>query len=264
MSFTNLYKPPHDSTPNDVYGPDPYDINFIFPLRWEALENDVVKLTPFVPRSHGALYWSKFAPDRIELTRHLPWAHTTLEAFLACVEKDFRSDPNYVLLAVVDKTRAEEAPGLGGAIAGLIGFVETSKDNLRTEVGPVLTLRAYQRTHVTANAAGLLLHYAFGLPSDSLAPGLGLRRVQWTVFPGNEASARTAKGLGFKEEGVMRWKWILPEIKEGKEPRAEDPVRGKGRDTIMFAICWDDWENAVDSIVKQRMAKSRDGMLSSQ
>ena len=33
----------------ELYGPDPYDINFAFPLHAETLQSDRLKLVPFVP-----------------------------------------------------------------------------------------------------------------------------------------------------------------------------------------------------------------------
>lgn len=246
--------------PLDLSGLDSHEFNFAFPLRWEALENDVVKLVPFVSRTHGELFWSKFSPDREVLMQWMPWSPpTTLELFLALLEHTFpAADSTSIVMSVVDKSQPDDPGVLGGALAGLIGLANTNADNLCTEVGPVLTLRAYQRTHVTANAVGILLRYCLNLPSDAEAPGLGLRRVAWTTSPMNVGSQRTAERMGFVKEGVSRWKWVVPREKEAgvNTPRPGDPDRRPGRDSINYAICWDDWERDAKDVVKERMASS--------
>ena len=101
MSFTNLYKPPpprDDRASEHVYGPEPYDLNFVFPLRWEVLENDVVKLTPFVPRTRRELYWQKLSPAREALMQHIS---TTCDSLLDYVQYHFRADLNYAFLAII-------------------------------------------------------------------------------------------------------------------------------------------------------------------
>ena len=59
MSFVNAYSTP-TPTPlreNDLYGPDPYDINFNFPVHVESLETERVRLTPFIPKVHTDAVW---------------------------------------------------------------------------------------------------------------------------------------------------------------------------------------------------------------
>jgi RimJ/RimL family protein N-acetyltransferase len=110
-----------------------------------------------------------------------------------------------------------EGKSLGGAMAGMMSYMTTSKANWvrvrrrmpyspvltrflsqSTEIGFVITLKSAQRTHVTSNAVGMLMKYALNLPSDPTFPGLGLRRVQWTCDSGNKPSLTTAKRLGFQ------------------------------------------------------------------
>lgn len=233
---------------------------FSFPLRWDALENEVVKLIPFISRDHGNLLWSKFEPDREGIMRWLPFAApSTLDKFLTFVESlNSFKDKNAIAFAIVDKTRPDEG-GFGGGLAGLLGLLNTSEEHLRTEVAPVLTLPAYQGTHVTANAVGLLLRYCLNLPSDREVPGLGLRRVAWTTSPLNIGSQKTAEKLGFVKEGMSRWKWIMPMEKQslGNLPHPEATDRRPGRDSVDYAICWDDWEGGVREVVEERMASTR-------
>ncbi|KAF9467591.1 hypothetical protein BDZ94DRAFT_1248489 [Collybia nuda] len=117
-------------------------------------------------------------------------------------------------------------------------------------------LPAFRRTHVTSNAIGLLLHYTLDL---STAGGLGLRRVVWMASVINGPSIGAAERMGFKREAVLRWALVLPEGKEqgnGRERRKGDPRENLvGRDTVVLAICWDDWENGGEEQVNAIMAR---------
>jgi len=96
------------------------------------------------------------------------------------------------------------------------------------------------------------MRFCFDLPS---AGGLGLRRLQWTANPVNKASIKVAEKMGFVYEGTMRWTLVLQEGKEGKGSREGDPVGGPGRDSVLLAICWDDWEGEVRERVVKLMEK---------
>jgi len=183
----------------------------------------------------------------------------TVEQFTSLVEGWIGQDPACILFAVHDKTRPSElSDTTSGALAGAIGLFHTSPTNLSTEIGPVLILPSFQRTHVTSNAIGLLLQYTLNPPSEG---GLGLRRVVWKGSPDNSPSIKAAERLGFRREGVARWSFVLPEGKQiGKslERRKEDPKRScLGRDSVVLSICWDDWEDGGRTNVDAVMARKR-------
>ena len=126
------------------------------------------------------------------------------------------------------------------------------QDSTGTSSHPILTSAPklgprslFQGTHVASNATGLLLHYALDLPPE----GLGLRRVQWETNVHNGVSRRVAEKMGFTKESIMRWHRVLSPAKaimgtNGQEIRKGDPREGcAGRDTVMFALCWDDLES---------------------
>ena len=237
MSFTNSYKEEDSSLPPG-YGPDPYDINWMMPLHEATLESDRVKLTPFIP----ALYAQGYA-DQVkahsDLHHWFPFDLSTLDAILTEAENFARRHPNSILFAIIDKAR-------GGAFAGVIALLNTIPMNLSTEMGWVVVFPEFRRSYVSNNAIGLLLTYCLELPS---APpgrqGLGLRRVQWTAHSGNKPSHAAAKRMGFKEEGVFRWMWVLPEGSEGNglSLRDGDPLSSRaGRHNMVFSFCAEDWE----------------------
>jgi len=254
MSFVNLYKPPPVVGP--TYGPDPYDINSIFPIHLSSLENDRLKLTPFIPRKHAQCYFDQSHTHDRELYRWMPITFPTLDSFLSMVENWFRLDPTWVLFAIIDKTKSEGDPGYlvseGGSLAGMIGLIHSSDSNLVTEIGAVVVLPPFQHTHVTPNAVGLLMQYCLSLPTAP-KPGLGLRRVEWTTNPANIPSNKVAENMGMKKDGYLRWIWVLPEGKEGREGRkGEKP----GRDSVLYAVCWDDWEGGVREQVQKLMDRA--------
>lgn len=151
-----------------------------------------------------------------------------------------------VLFAVIDKTTLPGAE----VLAGIISFMDASPANLSAEIGWILILPEFQRTHVTTNAVGLLLFYLLEPPS---AGGLGLRRVAWKTHGFNKASAAAGERLGFVREGVLRWDRVLRQGKEGKASRV-DPKEGcMGRDTIVLSLCWDDWEGGGKEHVRALM-----------
>jgi len=126
--------------------------------------------------------------------------------------------------------------------------VNTVASDLITEIGAVLILPVFRRTHVNSHASSLLLAYAL----DHLA----LRRVAWLANADNQASVNAAERLGFRKEGVLRWHRALPEGKvvghpaPGKGPK---PRHGS-RDSVVLSVCCDDWEDGV----KERIQKIMD------
>ncbi|KAF8804150.1 acyl-CoA N-acyltransferase [Phlegmacium glaucopus] len=245
-----------------------YDQNFCFPLP-ERLENERVKLDPFIPLKHAKLIDQTILYP--EIFRYLPFGpFKSADEFMNFYETRIRKDPGYILFAIVDKTKLntnlnnddahkvpEDEGHNDGPLAGLIGFVNTSPTDLVTEVGPVMILPPFQRTHISSNATGLLLKYALNLPSES-PPGLGLRRVVWQANALNRASVGLAERMGFKLEGVLRWERALSPSKEetGRIPREGDPRRNYfGRDTALLALCWDDWEDGGREKVDQVMER---------
>ncbi|KAG7094952.1 hypothetical protein E1B28_005753 [Marasmius oreades] len=165
-------------------------------------------------------------------------------------------NPAETLFVVYDKTR----PDANGqpSLAGTIGYVNSNAADLCTEIGCVIILPQFHRTHVASNAVGLLMHYALDLPENG---GLGCRRVQWMANKLNTSSVRLAEKMGFVLEGIIRWHRVIPPSKSiahnGSPGRKGDPHEGYlARDTAMLGIYWDIWDNGgrekVDLIMERR------------
>lgn len=246
------------------------DINFCLPVR--ELENERVKLTPFIvivpklililrylslvqPSKHLDPFFAIPSPSY----EYLPWGPfvTSDEFNTTLFQGRIQPSQACVLFAIYDKTKAPETGTPDGELAGVIGLCDASAANLRAEVAFVMISPKFQHTHVTTNAVGLLLHYALDLPSEG---GLGLRRVVWKANSLNTASIRVARRMGFVKEGISRWDWVLPDGKtlggNGRDRRAGDPRPDSlGRDTVVFSLCWDDWENVARVRVDEAMAR---------
>jgi RimJ/RimL family protein N-acetyltransferase len=174
-----------------------------------------------------------------------------------------------------------------GVFAGLIGLINSSSQVLATEIGLVIILPPFHRTHVASNAVGLLLHYTLetsnlqahastslqdtsetssafldGPPHSNVftmvnGRPLGLRRVVWQADARNAASIRLAERMGFKLEAVQRWGRILPVGRPVEiEVRIDDPKAGEGGlNAAMLSLCWDDWESGARDKVQVIMQR---------
>ncbi|KAF2402293.1 acetyltransferase [Trichodelitschia bisporula] len=214
--------------------------SFPFPIR--TIANDKVKLLPFTADRHADAYFTQTV-SHPELYVHMPTGpFVRKEEFIEqLLEKTTLQDPGWFTYAVIDKTRQASAEDDEGELAGMISFLNTSAAHMSTEIGCIVILPPFHRTHVTTNAAGLMLQFALNSPIDG---GLDLRRVVWQVSSMNAASIRVAERLGFHQEGLLRWHFVFPNaIQMGKvgNGRALPPGCSEhdlGRDTVVFSMYW--------------------------
>ncbi|KIJ68738.1 hypothetical protein HYDPIDRAFT_173393 [Hydnomerulius pinastri MD-312] len=238
---------------------EPYDVNFSLPVR--ELENDRVKVTPFIPSLHAELMFEG-SISHPELFDHISFGPAkALDEWTDQVFEPSRSKSNRILYAIIDKTRSPspDAPVSAADFAGIIGYIlpdSSSIKMLSAELGPIMVLPPFQRTHVATHAMGLLIQYALDLPS---AGGLGLRRLQYQTDENNETSTRMAERLGFKKEALLRWDRVAPgdvQAHNGIQLREGDARPGTvGRNTYMLSLCWDDWEGGEREKLREQMER---------
>ncbi|KAI0795852.1 acyl-CoA N-acyltransferase [Abortiporus biennis] len=221
---------------------EPYDVNFYYPVK--ELENQRVKLTPFIPSIHGEPFFEETRrhPEIYDYLSFGPFDEYSTFTNLV-LNGRIQTDPGIILFAVLDKEINSSL-----TFAGVIGLLNTVPANLSTEIGFVITFPVFQRTHVTTNMVGLLLEWCFGLRRDG---GLGLRRVQWQTNELNIKSRKAAERMGFKFEMVQRWQVVLSEGKKGVDVSTlqQDGTKGRpGRHSVILSICWDEWEVERDRI----------------
>ncbi len=154
-------------------------------------------------------------------------------------------DPTTIMFAIIDKTHHPPTEGLDGALAGIVGYLNSVPADLVTEIGFIFTLPSFQKSGVASTVVGLMLQYAF---ESKERAGLALRRVQWQTNSLNTASRRLAESMGFQMEGILRWHRVFPgggkkrKMGNGRELPESSDEDDLGRDTAMLAICWDDWK----------------------
>ncbi|KAJ6262570.1 Tyrosine--tRNA ligase [Drechslerella dactyloides] len=226
---------------------------FCIPDALREISNERVKLVPFNSTLHAGEFM-RVAKQHPEIWTHGPVGpFDSAQSFVSdFIETSVRPRNDMALYTVIDKTKSANAHnGIDkeGVLAGLIAYIGTSPINLCTEIGFVITLPPFQRTHVTSNAVGLLLNFALNSPEEG---GLGFRRVQWMASSVNHRSIGTAEKMGFTKEGIIRWDRLYPGGgKKGKQSSGKKLLfHGRvthmneddlGRDSVMLSMCWDDW-----------------------
>lgn len=151
--YTNSYSEPAPEILSNCYGPDPYELNFMWPIDFSLLESERVKLVPFIPRLHAQTYVDHAASSP-DMSRWLPFDLSKLEDVLSFVESFIRRSPSCIAFAVMDK--GSDGKDVEGKMAGVIALIKSDK-NLVTELGWVVTFPEYQRSKWCICAKYLML-----------------------------------------------------------------------------------------------------------
>lgn len=193
----------------------------------------------------------KASPDLFTYVS-FPVIDTEAEFVREFYDTEFGASKESCLYAVIDKVNnTNNAATAGSTYAGVICLSATNLAKASTEIG-VMTFPAYQRTHVSTNAIGLLLQWTLDPPALG---GLGLRRVEWRTNSGNTASRRTALRMGFEFEGIMRWERVFPRSGglglpvDALEKRNGTTGELPGRHTAVYSIVWDEWDGKRERVV---------------
>jgi RimJ/RimL family protein N-acetyltransferase len=146
----------------------------VFHYEQRRLENGLVALEPFDPTKHVTQFVKVIKDTRAELFKYISFPVIETEAdFIRELYDNISMSPGDCIYAIFDKT--SEHGEENSNYAGVISLTATNPANAVTEMG-VLIFPAFQRTHISTNAIGLLLLWILDPPS---AGGLGLRRVEW-------------------------------------------------------------------------------------
>ncbi|KAJ5129336.1 uncharacterized protein N7515_005375 [Penicillium bovifimosum] len=236
----------------------------VFPFSVGDASNDRVKLVPLNPDKHCDTFYRLSSPHP-EIYSYMPllppasaaefksWFHNDSTTHILSF-----ANPETFSFAIIDKTRPASPEDPEGELAGTMSFIRTSAMHLNTEIGFIVILPPYQRTHVATNAVGLSLQLALEAPEKG---GLGLRSVHWSANTLNLASARLAERMGFERIGVIPWHMRLVKGKtNGKVgngrvlPAGGDP-EDLWRDTLQLCLGWDQWEDGVREKVTKLMER---------
>lgn len=233
---------------------------FYFPIG--AMSNDRIKLVPFQSDLHSTAFIAQ-SWDHPALFAHMPSGpfDTVGELKSLITQPDSilsSSNPSSFLFAIIDKTRPPSPEDEEGELAGMIAYINTSRAMLSTEIGVVTVLPKYQRTHVTSNAVGLLMQYALTSPEDG---GLGLARTEWKCSTANLASAKVAERMGYEKVGVIPYHFYFPlgrrmaKVGNGKALPPGSDADDLWRDTVVYTMSWDLWEQSGREKVEAAMSR---------
>lgn len=236
----------------------------VFPFAIPEVSNERVKLVAFDPERHCDTFF-RLSSSHPEIYAHMPMVPpSSANEFKSRFYSDSTShilsfsNPQSFAFAIIDKTRPPSAEDAEGELAGTVSFIRTSPTDLCTEIGFIVILPPYQRSHIASNTVGLALRTAFKSPAEG---GIGLRRVHWLTSTTNLASARLAERMGFEKVGMIPWHMrfvkgkVNGKIGNGKDlPPGSDP-EDLWRDTLSFSLAWDRWENAAREMTEKAMAR---------
>jgi RimJ/RimL family protein N-acetyltransferase len=110
--------------------------------------------------------------------------------------------------------------GTDSAFLGECLLFNFNKDSRRAEIGYSLLPQHWSQGYVS-EALPAVIEQAFG--------PLGLNRLEADIDPANAASRRVLERHGFRQEGLLRERWI---------------VRGKPSDSAMFGLLEREWRIA--------------------
>lgn len=235
---------------SELYGPTPYDINFYFPYLPRSLETAQIKLVPFIPRLHAEAFFQYITshPNDVHLMRFM--VPDSLEGFLGFYELNYRRNPANITFAALDRET--------GQIGGIISLENCDPTNRTASISFGMAFRAFRGTLAAPLTVALVLRYCLNLPTDAV-PGLGLRRVTWTCHSKNVKSQMLAQALGMRLEVEQRWARVYKETKggNGHELREGDPCCDSGVDSLVFVVCFDDWESGTNNSVEDVLSLMR-------
>lgn len=235
---------------------------FHFPIE-TPIANDRVKLIPFGLDLHGATFIAQSA-DHPELFANISFgpfsAVSELQALFTRPDTILSlSNPAHTTFAIIDKTRGRSPEDPEGELAGMVAYINTSRAHLSSEVGAIVVLPGYQRSHVASNTVGLMLRHGFA-PAGAEG-GMGLQRFQWHCSTANTASARVAERMGFEKVGRIPYHMKFPlgkrsgKLGNGKPLPPGSHPDDVWRDSFYYSLSWDVWQSEAREKVEKAMSR---------
>jgi RimJ/RimL family protein N-acetyltransferase len=168
-----------------------------------------LRLRALVPADAAAMFAVFSDPEVVRYWSSTPWTEMeTAHQFVASAEKDWLSGAGLRFGIEVAAT---------GQLAGQVALHHFDQGNRRCEVGYALARQHWRKGYLT-EALGAVLEHGF--------TALQLNRVEADIDPRNVASAKPLERLGFRQEGLLRERWI---------------VGGEICDTSFYGLLLRDW-----------------------
>ena len=176
-----------------------------------ALAGRHVRIGPTVPKRDAAdLFPELSGPSAERLFRYLPAGPFANEAALQADLAAASASLGTVTLAIRDAVQ--------GRTIGRASYMRIEPEHRSIEIGGVLFSPPLARSAGATEAMYLVARHAF--------EDLGYRRYEWICDALNAPARTSALRIGFRLEGVFRKHMI---------------VKGRSRDTAVFAIVDDEW-----------------------
>ncbi|WOO77551.1 putative protein [Vanrija pseudolonga] len=231
-----------------------YDLNFVLPVT--ELRSDRVELRPLIPSLHAQpLLDGVLANPELLLWLGVTREWSTLDDVCDWIETVCRRDKTHLHYAIYSAPLDRlDAPVEEYQFAGTAALMEADPSTMIIEIGWLIILGPFQRTHVLTHTSGLMMHRSLDTPEQG---GLGFRRLQWKANSLNQKSQAAALRLGYKFEGIVRAFVVLPKGKKGVRagrPGVPNADREQ-RDTWMGSITWFEWEEGVNAHVDKLVAR---------
>lgn len=175
------------------------------------MQGQFCRVVPLEPERHAADLYAANSDDKEgRMWTYLAYGpFSRFEDYLAMMN-EWRLNEGWRMHAVLDERT--------GSATGLASYLHVEPKAGSIEVGGIMYSPRLQRTTAATEAMYLLMRRTFD--------ELGYRRYEWKCNALNEASAHTAKRLGFQFEGIFRQASV---------------VKGYNRDTAWFSIIDRDW-----------------------
>ena len=117
-------------------------------------------------------------------------------------------------------------------VIGSTRFWNIDRENKKLEIGWTWLAASWQRTFVNTEMKLLMLRFAFET--------LDCFRVQFITDELNDKSRQAILRLGAKEEGIIRYDFIMPD--------------GRKRNSVQFSIIVDEWPD-IQRKLEQRLGR---------
>jgi RimJ/RimL family protein N-acetyltransferase len=174
-----------------------------------GLATERLVLRPLASADAGALFAVFSDPEVMRYWSSAPW--TAMEQADDYIESAAQGIEDETMLRLGIEIAAT------GQLIGQAALYDFDQQNRRCDVGYALG-RAHWGRGYLGEALTALFSHGFS--------ALDLNRVEADIDPRNEASARALLRLGFRQEGLMRERWI---------------VNGEICDTAFYGLLRSDW-----------------------
>jgi RimJ/RimL family protein N-acetyltransferase len=174
------------------------------------LETPRLLLRPFREADAGALFAMFSDPAVMRYMNRGPWE--SIQIGHDMIARDAKA------LAAGEHLRLGIELRDGGDLVGMCNLFDFHWQCRRCEIGYSLARTGWGRGYMH-EALTALIAYGFG--------ALELHRIEADVDPRNEASVRSLLRLGFRQEGLLRQRWI---------------VEGEVSDSALFGLLRAEWQ----------------------